>query len=283
MISASVEISCKDCLYFNELLGLTPDRVRLVPGVSAVCLSTPDTLSVRLCAGRPFHPESTTPANTQGWTPALLPRTLKARQGPEIAPDWLLAWRKHGNISDKWNRKYSYPSYTTCDLRWWGQGLSFKSRAGGLTASVSFHLCLCLHCPAQPQVSQASPSATSLSCSCLDSSVCLCVLLHLSSYVAPHLLVVIPSETLLWLHPHPPMVTGGTECLKCGLGPMFLLPLGLIHEAWVSAPPCVIDGRDALSSHPPRPTPSQRDGIAFHELIFVAPRSCTSNAGTTLV
>ncbi len=50
-----------------------------------------------------------------------------------------------------------------------------------------------------------------------------------------------------------------------------------------AAPPCVIDGKDALCSRPPRPHPGWADSIAFHELICVAPRSCTSNAGTTLV
>lgn len=64
---------------------------------------------------------------------------------------------------------------------------------------------------------------------------------------------------------------------------MFLLPVVLIREQWVPAPPWVIDSRDALSSHPLRPHPGWVDSIAFHELIYVAPRSCTSNAGTTLV
>lgn len=54
----------EDCMTSNEFPELTADG--LVPGISAACLSTPDTLSVRLCAGRLFHLESVTAASTQG-------------------------------------------------------------------------------------------------------------------------------------------------------------------------------------------------------------------------
>lgn len=55
----------------NEFPELTADG--LVPGISAACLSTPDTLSVRLCAGRLFHLESVTAASTQGEGVTVLP------------------------------------------------------------------------------------------------------------------------------------------------------------------------------------------------------------------
>lgn len=50
----------------------------------------------------------------------------------------------------------------------------------------------------------------------------------------------------------------------------------LIWEHRLPAPAWVIDSRDALSSHPPRCKPIEEDSIAFHKLICVAPRSCTT-------
>lgn len=63
-----------DCLYANEFPELPLDGLWLVPGVSAVHLSTPEILSVSLSAGRPSHPRSVTFANLLGWI-ILLPRT----------------------------------------------------------------------------------------------------------------------------------------------------------------------------------------------------------------
>lgn len=113
-------LSCKDGLCLNEFPELPPDGLWLVPGVSAACLSTPDTLCVSFSAGRPFHPESETAANT--WmdrTPAQT--TQGSRNYSWLIPGFEQAWT-HLRI-----RKHSSPSFATCDQRWWVHRLSSKS------------------------------------------------------------------------------------------------------------------------------------------------------------
>ena len=73
---------------------------------------------------------------------------------------------------------------------------------------ASDNVCLFLSLPLSSSFTGHSPSV-SLPCPCLDSSLCLHAQLHLSSYLAPHLLVVIPSASLLWLRPRPLMLRGG--------------------------------------------------------------------------
>lgn len=103
------------------------------------------------------------------------------------------------------------------------------------------------------QVSQAAPP---LMCPSLPWSWLLALArLHLSSYVAPHLPVVIPSVSLLWLHPQPLMLRGWHLMPLMWPWPMSLQSVRLIQEQRVPDPPWVIDGECALCSHPPFPTP----------------------------
>lgn len=77
---------------------------------------------------------------------------------------------------------------------------------------------------------------------------------------------------------------GGTlNAFKVALAPCSSPRDRPMWEQRIPAPPRMIDSRDALSSHPPRPRPSPADSIAFHKFICVAPSGCTSNAGTTPV
>lgn len=137
--------------------------------------------------------------------------------------------------------------------------------------------------PVSSDFTGRSPSEVSLPCPCLNSSLCLHAQLHLSSYSALHLLVVILSASLLWLHPHPLMLRGGHSMPlmwpwphvppACPADPETVCPSSTLCDWWQGCP--------LLS--PSMPPPWLEDSITFHELICLAPRSCTSNAGTTLV
>ena len=112
----------KDCLYSNEYPELPLDGLWLVPGVSAACLSTPDTLSVSPCVDTPFQPRVYSCCQHIG-----VDRTPAQKN---VTGSWNRSWltpsfepaRTHSRI-----RKHSCCSYMTCDQRWRVHGLSFES------------------------------------------------------------------------------------------------------------------------------------------------------------
>lgn len=175
----------------NDFPELPLDGPWLVPGVSAAHLSTPDTLLMSLCAGRLFHPGSAAVTMCSRCCSEPITRSW-------VTPDSAQALAN--------SRKPCRPSYTTCDPKvisswtdvWAVIRGSDNVSVLSLLASSGF---------------MGSPAEVSLPCPCLDSSLCLCVHLHLSGYPAPHLLVVIPSVALLWLHPNSLMLRGDTQCL----------------------------------------------------------------------
>lgn len=175
----------------NDFPELPLDGPWLVPGVAVAHLSTLDTLSMSLCAGRLFYPGSAAVAMCSHRCPERITR-------PWGTPDSAQAQTN--------SRKPHRPSYTTRDPK----VISSRTDVWAVIRGSDNVSVLSLHASSG---FMGSPTEVSLPCPCLDSSLCLRVQLHLSGYPAPHLLVVIPSAALLWLYPSPLMLRGDTQCL----------------------------------------------------------------------
>lgn len=117
-----------------EFPELPVDGLWLVPGVSAAHLSTPDTLSMSLCAARPFHHGSVAVACGSNSCSEHVTR-------PWPSP----------NFEGKENFKKALLSKMLhMTQMWWVHGLRTELQARVLKISL-FHVCLCF------QVSQALP------------------------------------------------------------------------------------------------------------------------------
>lgn len=137
-----------------------------------------------------------------------------------------------------------------------------------------FHLNLSPHCPGQPQVSQAPLSVASLPMPpslLLPLSPSSRTPLQLRGTTPPGSYP--PHPALLLTPPHAEVGAGeggggGTPCFSCGLGPMFLLPVGLIRGRG-SQGPSLGDwwqGCPLLSPSTPHPRPGGRHSVSWAQL-----------------